>query len=701
MNAAASTLAAAPQISSLSDATLPRSGRLVIHGSLFGSFSGSVQIDGQNAWTTTWTDGRIVAFVPETASLGVVGVQVTTEDGSSNVAALTVRAREQVGRVRWTFEADTDNLWFRPALAPDGTIYLHSSQGFIYALSPDGGLKWVTQVNWFPYAPPTAGPDGTLYVGSINTVFAISPQGQILWSFQDSGAIAVHTNPSIGPDGNLYAANDPGGPGLGAYALNAVGGFLWNNIGDPPMYENGGGGAEMRFGPSALGGEVDQFYVGMERDGDSRLYAISLSGMQRWAIPVGPFGNGAEPVIGSDGAVYSTDFIGAGLGWVIRAFHPADGAQLWLYDGDFISGVSELEIGPDDTLYYTADLSTLEALDAATQTLVWSRFTGDVLGRPTLSPDGTTIVLSGSADVGSAGFIKGYDSATGQQQWWVDLPAQVNEGFRVLGTNRPRFTPDSQTVYFSTYTLGTDSDPHSFLYAIDPAFDLPTDQDSDGVADNDDNCPFDANPAQTDSDGDGIGDACDGISDNCTTAVPLCPGTNAANTFGATNDGQATCSPFPTVNRDVWFSYTPMTGGAVTLDTCNSPYTNIYVSVHAGCPGTAANQIACSGSGCASWWGRVTFNAAVGQTYLIRVTGFGSLEVAFNLMLSGPVCGFAELPGDIDGDGDVDDNDQVLFIQVLLGLDTDPAHVARCDLTGDDLANGSDVEPFVEARLPG
>jgi hypothetical protein len=37
----------------------------------------------------------------------------------------------------------------------------------------------------------------------------------------------------------------------------------------------------------------------------------------------------------------------------------------------------------------------------------------------------------------------------------------------------------------------------------------PPDGDGDGVADEDDNCPDDANPAQTDSDGDGQGDACD------------------------------------------------------------------------------------------------------------------------------------------------------------------------------------------------
>jgi hypothetical protein len=35
------------------------------------------------------------------------------------------------------------------------------------------------------------------------------------------------------------------------------------------------------------------------------------------------------------------------------------------------------------------------------------------------------------------------------------------------------------------------------------------DIDGDGVANADDNCPFDSNPSQEDTDGDGLGNACD------------------------------------------------------------------------------------------------------------------------------------------------------------------------------------------------
>jgi hypothetical protein len=57
------------------------------------------------------------------------------------------------------------------------------------------------------------------------------------------------------------------------------------------------------------------------------------------------------------------------------------------------------------------------------------------------------------------------------------------------------------------------------------------------------------------------------------------------------------------------------------------------------------------------------------------------------------------LPGDIDGDGIVDETDRTLFIGVLLGTNTNPDHVERSDMNGDGLANADDIPPFVAALL--
>ena len=55
--------------------------------------------------------------------------------------------------------------------------------------------------------------------------------------------------------------------------------------------------------------------------------------------------------------------------------------------------------------------------------------------------------------------------------------------------------------------------------------------------------------------------------------------------------------------------------------------------------------------------------------------------------------------GDIDADGNVDYVDLSLFVQVLLGLD--PSHISRADMNGDGVANGKDVQLFVDAMMAG
>jgi len=481
---------AQPVIDRISADTLPRSRRIVITGSGFGApgHTSRVEIDGLTAWFTTWTDSRIVAYVPEQAGPGPTAVHVVAGGLPSNTVPLEVTLRHPDGRVKWTFETDADNLWYRPALAPDGAVYVHVSGGVVYALSPDGGLRWIADAGWYPYVPPAAGPDGTLYCGSIYTVYAISAQGNPLWTFDDPGAQGVQNAITAGPDGHLYGAFDWG---LAVVSLTTDGHLRWNNWGDPAMFEHGGLGNDTIFGPSRPGGPIDQVYVGMDLRGDNHLYAFGLDGEQRWAAPVGPNGDGAEPVVGSDGAVYTPDFIASGYGWVIHALDPTDGRSLWIFDGGFISGVSNLAIAPDDTLFWSRDLSHLESFDPHTRTRNWSVFTDNVLYRPAVTPDGSVLIVGGVIDYGDLGFIRAYDAHTGDALWNIDLPGEFYPAPRFVPTHYARITPDGRTAYMSTSALGgDDDDPHAYLYAIDLTDGCPADFNGDGAVDTQDVLAF-------------------------------------------------------------------------------------------------------------------------------------------------------------------------------------------------------------------
>ncbi|MDH3350803.1 MAG: PQQ-binding-like beta-propeller repeat protein [Gammaproteobacteria bacterium] len=466
----ATQVSATPVITGVNEDTIARSGRVAITGTGFGAEGpqSEVLIAGLPALASTWTDTRIVAYVPEAADLGATSLWVDAQGMRSNEIGLTVTDRQATGRVRWTFEAEGSNLWWRPALAPDGTIYVHAHNadgGLIYALSQDGALLWIGKAGWSPYVPPSAGPDGAVYVGSISTIYRISPQGSIDWQYRPLDGFNIRVAPTIGPNGLLYGAFELSG----VFAMEPLTGtVIWSNPGNPAMTDKASDAVEMKFGPSGPGQPVDQIYASME--GQRSFYAFSSSGDQLFTASLANSRGSAEAAIGSDGTIYGP----SSLGLTVKAIDPTDGSTLWqYYPGDWATGTLNVEIGPDDTLYFVGSSAKLEAYDPHSQYRKWQFFDpGYSLGRPSVTPDGATLILAGSdtSIYGYPGFVKAFASRNGRELWTVNLPFQLNPGYRVYGVHHPRITPDGTTAYVSTLTLAEwplNQDPHSFVYAID------------------------------------------------------------------------------------------------------------------------------------------------------------------------------------------------------------------------------------------
>jgi hypothetical protein len=458
-----------PSITGIDRTDAPLSGLVEITGSGFGSGgpSDAVYVAGLDAPTSTWTDTRIVAYVPETALPGPATVVVVVQGATSNAVSLTVNARSSSGRIRWTFEAEGDSLWWRPALAPDGTIYLHGNSdtdGLVYALSPEGGLKWIQKVNWYPYVPPSAGPDGAVYVGSIARIYRIGPSGEIDWQFYDPGSPGPRVSPTVGPDGLLYGAFDAG---IGAFSMEPLTGQLvWSNPGNPPMHDKSGQATEARFGPAGSGLPVDQFYVSM--DGGAGFYAFSLGGSQLFTSSLWNITGTAEAAVGQDGTIYGP----RSLGLEVVALDPMDGSTSWVYypgPNQWATGTDNVEIGPDEMLYFVGSGGKLEAFDPGRQSRRWQAFTaGTVLDRPTISPDGSVLVVNGVEGYGQPGFTRGYNPGNGKLLWTVDLGGAAYPQPRSVGVHHARITPDSTTAYVSTATLGASAPNGSaHLFAID------------------------------------------------------------------------------------------------------------------------------------------------------------------------------------------------------------------------------------------
>jgi outer membrane protein assembly factor BamB len=92
-----------------------------------------------------------------------------------------------------------------PAIAQDGTIYIGSGNGALYAVNPNGTLKWKYETGGALTASPAIGSDGTIYIGSMDRQFyAINPDGTLKWIFPTKTNFT--SSAAIGADGTIYAA---------------------------------------------------------------------------------------------------------------------------------------------------------------------------------------------------------------------------------------------------------------------------------------------------------------------------------------------------------------------------------------------------------------------------------------------------------------------------------------------------------------
>jgi len=157
------------------------------------------------------------------------------------------------GTIQWNFGAigDVDSS---PAIASDGTIYIGSdarqiaygeskheiisftptTEGYLYAINPNGTLKWLRDLYGDVDSSPAIGSDGTIYVGSDkNDIFAWNSDGSIKWVYPTRND--VNSSPAIGDDGTVFVGSDDGF----LYALNTDGTEKWkyesgNAIGSSP-----------------------------------------------------------------------------------------------------------------------------------------------------------------------------------------------------------------------------------------------------------------------------------------------------------------------------------------------------------------------------------------------------------------------------------------------------------------------------------
>jgi len=121
---------------------------------------------------------------------------------------------------------------------------------------------------------------------------------------------------------------------------------------------------------------------------------------------------------------------------------------------------------------------------------------------------------------------------------------------------------------------------------------------------------------------------------NCSAAAAIAYGNTAFTTVDATTDGPAACG---SIGNDVWYRFTACASGSVTVQTCSLASWDTVLAAYSGSC-TALTQLACNDDTCSAQ-SSITFTAAGGSSYLIRVGGYNGATGTGTLALSGPSCG--------------------------------------------------------------
>jgi outer membrane protein assembly factor BamB len=256
--------------------------------------------------TILW-EFRVASTAPAVGPDGTI--YITSSEHPYGLYALT-----PAGAKKW--EAELGGGFGAPAVAQDGTIYVSGNMMF-RAFNTNGTLRWThpfPDYRWFyNVSPPAIAHDGTIYVGTGNPdkgLYAFEPDGDVKWKFSASGDFAEVYAPVIGKDGTIYfgSYND------GAYAVNPDGTRRWY----VPMQ-----GYNISC---AIGGDGTVYVVGSIAP--NKLFAFTPEGVKKWEAEIGPeYSQAASPpVIGADGTI----FVRSDTDWRIYAFNP-DGSTKWLF----------------------------------------------------------------------------------------------------------------------------------------------------------------------------------------------------------------------------------------------------------------------------------------------------------------------------------------------------------------------------------
>jgi outer membrane protein assembly factor BamB len=362
---------------------------------------------GAAKWRFSAPDGRGLSD-PVIGAEGDIYISSLEYHRNTNSYSSHLYALDSNGTPKWTFEpSGLINAEASPAIGIDGIIFAAgrefipntpTTSSYIYAVHPDGTLKWKCSVEASELNSPTIDSEGVIYVGSIDLsadgsqsgdLYAINPDGTLKWKYTTGNL--KYSSPAISADGTIYVGSY-GAVGASAinlkanplsvvrsivklvastefdvYAINRDGTLKWKFKTDGPLSSS-----------PAIGTD-GTIYVGNQKldgygEAPGNLYAINSDGTLRWKFTAGK-AIYATPAIGADGVIYVGSY-----DKYLYAINP-DGTLKWKFTDIGGSVGSSAVVSSDGTIL----LGGLYALDPDGK-LKWKR---EDTGAPVIGADGT------------------------------------------------------------------------------------------------------------------------------------------------------------------------------------------------------------------------------------------------------------------------------------------------------------------------
>jgi outer membrane protein assembly factor BamB len=240
-------------------------------------------------------------------------------------------------QVVWSVDLGPGRQTSSPTLASDGTILVVSGAGTLFAVRPDGAVRWTARTGPSLRSAPALGPDGTVYLASMDgRLYAVAPpaaggsEGAVRWAFDfgqhlgptpllttappPAGAdgIGSGASPTVSRDGMIYV----GANNSNLYAIRPDGALAW-------LFE-----AEREvagiWSTAALSPDERVLYFGANKGG---LYAVDRAdGALRWRFEV-PGSIYNSPTLDAQGVLYTGSTVGH-----VFAVNAADGALVADFD---------------------------------------------------------------------------------------------------------------------------------------------------------------------------------------------------------------------------------------------------------------------------------------------------------------------------------------------------------------------------------